>query len=174
MIRTVTLTRGALEETVSVTGTVESTGVTNVTTTQAGAVTKIYVTAGNAATEGQELCLLDSDALTEQLEKARKTYSDNVASAQENYDKALETRTTAYDTSVAAESAVTTSKAALSNPTARLSPSTPRASIPIWSMRTILSCSLDVLSPMKTARRSDVLPSSAMCSARRCSAASIR
>ena len=125
--RTVTLSRGALEEAVSVTGTVESTGVTNVTTTQTGAVTEIYVTAGSSVTEGQALCELDSEDLQEQLQKARETYSDNVTAAQENYDKAVENRTAAYDSSVAAESAVTTSKAALDTANARFE--TAKASI---------------------------------------------
>lgn len=49
--RTFTLSRGSLEETVSVTGTAESTGVTNVSTTQTGAVTEIFVSEGSEVSE---------------------------------------------------------------------------------------------------------------------------
>lgn len=105
--RTFTLSRGSLEETVSVTGTVESTGVTNVSTTQTGAVTEIFVSEGSEVSEGDVLCTLDDEDLQDQLEQAQKNYNDAVTSAQEAYDKAVASRTEAYDNSVAAESNVT-------------------------------------------------------------------
>ena len=90
--RTVTLQKTTLADSVTVTGTVESTGLANVTSTATYPVTAINVQEGDTVTAGEVLATLDTTDLDKEIAKAKEKLAEGLSTAQDNYDKAVETR----------------------------------------------------------------------------------
>ena len=88
--RTVTLERASLSDSVTVTGTVESGSVANVTSSLSYPVKEIFVQVGDTVSEGDVICTLDSSDLEEQLAKRQEALAESRETAQKNYDKAVE------------------------------------------------------------------------------------
>lgn len=117
--RTVTLERASLSDSVTVTGTVESGDVANVTTQLTATVDEILVQVGDTVQEGDVICTLDSSDLEDQLAKLREQQSDTGESAQRSVEQAekslataQENLTDAYNTYASAASALETARAA--------------------------------------------------------------
>lgn len=119
VIRTVTLSRGTLDESISATGTVQSEDVSSVTTTLRYTVKEVNVQVGDTVQAGDVICTLDTESLekniaklTENLqeskERALATYEKSqtaVTEAQEAFSEAADKLTKAqqeYDTAKAA------------------------------------------------------------------------
>jgi HlyD family secretion protein len=83
--RTAQVARGAVTQTVAVSGSVSSAGTVKLNPAANAKVAQLYVTVGQQVTAGQPLAKLD----TTDLEAALATAQNNLASAQTNYEKAL-------------------------------------------------------------------------------------
>ncbi len=91
-IRTTTLTRGSLNDTVSATGNVSSGNVSSVTSTvQNATIKEVNVQVGDVVSEGDIICVLDTSALEEQIEKQKETLQKAVEKAQDAVTAAQET-----------------------------------------------------------------------------------
>jgi RND family efflux transporter MFP subunit len=84
-LRTTTVTRGSVTQTVSVSGSVNASGQARLSFKTGGKLDKVYVVTGQTVALGQPLAKLD----TTDLETALATAQQNVANAQANYQKAL-------------------------------------------------------------------------------------
>ena len=90
-IRTTTLQKTSLENSVTATGTVASASTANVTVTEGAETYKIAtvnVEVGDVVKKGDVIATLDTSDLEEQIADAQLSYSDDVASAQTSYDRA--------------------------------------------------------------------------------------
>ena len=83
--RTAQVTRGAVTQTVAVSGSVSSAGTVKLNPPTNGKVAQLFVTVGQQVTAGQPLATLD----TTDLQAAVTTAQNNVDAAQTNYSKAL-------------------------------------------------------------------------------------
>lgn len=110
--RTTTLQKSTLTESVTVTGTVESAALANVTSTQNYKVTEILVQEGDTVYAGQTLCRLDDTELREQLSKIYSNIGDSLTTAQKTYNEAVEARDEAYDNAIKQETTLADAKAA--------------------------------------------------------------
>ncbi len=98
-IRTVTLTRGSLENAVSVSGTVNSGSTADVTVAEEAKTYKIAtvdVQVGDVVEAGDVIATLDTSDLERSIESATESYNDGVEAAQKSYDRAVES----YDDAV--------------------------------------------------------------------------
>ncbi len=84
-VRTAQVSRGAVTQTVAVSGSVSSAGTVKLNPATNGKVAQLLVSVGQAVTAGQPLAKLD----TADLQAALTTAQNNLAGAQTNYDKAL-------------------------------------------------------------------------------------
>lgn len=84
-VRTTQVSRGAVTETVAVSGSVSSSVTVRLNPVTAGTVKQLFVSAGQLVTAGQPLAQLD----TTDLQSALTTAQNNAAAAQANYDRAL-------------------------------------------------------------------------------------
>lgn len=100
LVRTTRLERQTLSESITVTGTVQSGSVTNVTTALTYPVKEILVQVGDFVREGDVICRLDASDLEKELEQKQKQLAENKAAAQKSYDRALES----YNSAVTAQS----------------------------------------------------------------------
>ena len=126
--RTVTLTRGTLDDVVSATGTVESADVSTVTTDLKYTVEEVLVAVGDTVAEGDVICKLDTSDLESQIAKLKESLSDQTAQLQKQYDQAAASRDTALTAlntanskSSQAQSAYNSAKSALDTITGQLS-----------------------------------------------------
>ena len=87
-IRTTTLTRGTLEDTVTSKGTIKSASTSNVTTSLNYTVKSINVEVGDTVKEGDIIITLDTSELEKQIEKEEKSLSKQKSSAQSAYNSA--------------------------------------------------------------------------------------
>lgn len=94
-VRTVTLQKGNLDDSISASGTVESSDVSNVTTDLKYTVKTVNVKVGDMVQAGDVICTLDTESLEKSIEKAKETLADNMAQAEKNYQKAQESLTEA-------------------------------------------------------------------------------
>ena len=94
-IRTTTLQKGTLEDSISATGTVSSAKTSHVTTTLNYTVKTVNVSVGDEVKEGDTLITLDTSELEKQIEKEQKNLSKTKSSAQTQYDSASESYSTA-------------------------------------------------------------------------------
>ena len=83
--RTAQVARGAVTQTVAVSGSVSSAGTVKLNPATNGKVAQLFVTVGRPVTAGQALAALDPS----DLQAAVTTAQNNVAAAQTNYEKAL-------------------------------------------------------------------------------------
>ena len=116
-VRTTRLEKTTLSESITVTGTVESGSVANVTTSLSYPVKEIFVQVGDTVSEGDVICTLDSSDLEEQLAKRQEALAESRETAQKNYDKAVESynsaaakQTEAYNAYASAASALETAR----------------------------------------------------------------
>lgn len=116
-VRTTRLEKTTLSESITVTGTVESGSVANVTTSLSYPVKEIFVQVGDTVSEGDVICTLDSSDLEEQLAKWQEALAESRETAQKNYDKAVESynsaaakQTEAYNAYASAASALETAR----------------------------------------------------------------
>ena len=92
-VRTTTLTRTSLEDSVTVTGTVASGSEASVTVADNAKTYKVAtveVEVGDTVQAGDVICTLDTSDLEKQIDSAELSYSDTLQSAQTTYDRALE------------------------------------------------------------------------------------
>lgn len=91
-LRTVTLERTTLENSVSASGTVESAQVSTVTTALTYAVKTVEVQVGDVVSAGDVICTLDTEELLRQIERRQQTADRAVRKAQESLDDAQQNR----------------------------------------------------------------------------------
>lgn len=104
-VRTTTLQKTSLENSVSTTGTVESANVSTVTTDLKYTVKSVNVQVGDTVQAGDVICTLDTEDLEKQIERAKESLTDQTDQTQEAYDKALKSYNEAkkgYDDAVTA------------------------------------------------------------------------
>ena len=104
-VRTTTLQKTSLENSVSTTGTVESANVSTVTTDLKYTVKSVNVQVGDTVQAGDVICTLDTEDLEKQIERAKESLTDQTEQTQEAYDKALKSYNEAkkdYDDAVTA------------------------------------------------------------------------
>lgn len=92
-VRTTTLTKTSLEDSVTVTGTVASGSEASVTVADNAKTYKVAtveVEVGDTVQAGDVICTLDTSDLEKQIDSAQLSYSDTLQSAQTTYDRALE------------------------------------------------------------------------------------
>lgn len=116
-VRTVSLSKTTLQESITVTGTVKSTSVANVTTALTYPVAEVPVKVGDMVQAGDVICRLDTADLDKELAKKQESLSDSIKTAQRNYANAQDSLTaandklsTAYDTYTAASTALETAR----------------------------------------------------------------
>ena len=112
-LRTATVTRGSVTQTVSVSGSVNAFGQARLTFKTGGKLAQIFVTTGQAVTAGQPLAKLD----TTDLETALATAGQNLANAQASYQKQLlsasDTRSSYDETAKSTASDIATAQSSL-------------------------------------------------------------
>jgi RND family efflux transporter MFP subunit len=112
-LRTATVARGSVSQTVSVSGSISALGQARLAFKSGGKIAQIYVASGQAVTVGQPLAKLD----TTDLEAAVATAQQNLASAQANYQKqvlsANDTRQSYADAQRSTANDIATAQAAL-------------------------------------------------------------
>lgn len=92
-VRTTTLQKSSLTDSVSVNGTVKSGSEASVTVADSAKnykVSEVRVTVGDKVKKGDVIAVLDTQDLQEQITSARQNYSDSVQSAQTSYDRAVQ------------------------------------------------------------------------------------
>ncbi|OUN83101.1 HlyD family efflux transporter periplasmic adaptor subunit [Gemmiger sp. An50] len=89
-VRTVTLQKGNLDDSISASGTVESSDVSNVTTDLKYTVKTVNVQVGDMVEAGDVICILDTESLEKSIEKAKEALADSMAQAEKTYQKAQE------------------------------------------------------------------------------------
>ena len=89
-VRTVTLQKGTLDDSISASGTVESSDVSNVTTDLKYTVKTVDVQVGDVVEAGDVICTLDTESLEKSIEKAKETLADSMAQAEKAYQKGQE------------------------------------------------------------------------------------
>ncbi|MEG2488366.1 HlyD family secretion protein [Anaerorhabdus sp.] len=95
-VRTITLSKSSLDETVSATGNIESQDTSSVSTNLEYAVKEIYVQVGDTVEEGDIICKLDTSEIEKKIEKAKETQSTSKETLQTNYDNAVNAKETAW------------------------------------------------------------------------------
>lgn len=96
-VRTTTLQKTTLTDSVSVNGTVASGSTASVTASDSVKtykVTAVNVAVGDTVTEGQVIATLDTSDVEKQIESAQQTYGDSVEQAQTTYDQSVEDQAT--------------------------------------------------------------------------------
>lgn len=104
-VRTTTLQKTSLENSVSTTGTVESANVSTVTTDLKYTVKSVNVQVGDTVQAGDVICTLDTEDLEKQIARAKESLTDQTEQTQAAYDKALKSYNEAkkdYDDAVTA------------------------------------------------------------------------
>ena len=96
-VRTVTLQKGTLEDSISATGTVQSSDVSNVTTDLKYTVKTVNVQVGDSVEEGDVICTLDTSELEESIRKLQESLADAKTEAQKQYEKAQASLTEAEE-----------------------------------------------------------------------------
>lgn len=92
-VRTTTLQKSSLTDSVSVNGTVKSGSEASVTVADSAKnykVSEVRVTVGDKVKKGDVIAVLDTQDLQEQITSARQSYTDSVQSAQTSYDRAVQ------------------------------------------------------------------------------------
>ena len=92
-VRTTTLQKSSLTDSVSVSGTVKSGSEASVTVADSAKnykVSEVRVTVGDKVKKGDVIAVLDTQDLQEQITSARQSYADSVQSAQTSYDRAVQ------------------------------------------------------------------------------------
>lgn len=119
-VRTTILKRTTLNNSISVSGTVESAAVSNVTTNQSLTVKSIPVQVGDWVQAGDVICVLDSVEIDKSITRAQEKLQESIETAQEalntaeqNYTWAKSDAETAWNTKTEKEQAMNAAKSAL-------------------------------------------------------------
>lgn len=96
-VRTVTLQKGTLDESISATGTVASDDLSSVTTDLKYTVKEVNVQVGDTVEAGDVICTLDTESLQKSIEKEKENIAESVEKALKNYNKAEESLTEAQE-----------------------------------------------------------------------------
>ena len=94
-VRTVTLQKGTLYNSITATGTVESAEVSSVSTQLSYSVASVAVAVGDQVKKGDVICTLDTTDLEKEITKAKSALTDTQTAAQSAYDKAVAKKTAA-------------------------------------------------------------------------------
>ena len=97
-IRTTTLAKGTLEDTISAKGTIQSANTSNVTTSLNYTIKSINVSVGDTVSKGDVICTLDTSELESQIEKEEKNLAKTKSSAQSSYNSAKKSYNSAKTT----------------------------------------------------------------------------
>lgn len=92
-VRTTTLQKTSLTDSVSVSGTVSSGSTASVTASDSVKtykVTSVNVAVGDTVTKGQVIATLDTSDVEKQIENAQESYGDSLDQAQTTYDQSVE------------------------------------------------------------------------------------
>lgn len=118
-IRTTVLKKTTLDNSISLTGTVESASVSNVTTNQSLAVKSIPVQVGDWVEAGDVICILDTEEIDKNIQKTLESLQENIdnakdalASAEENLTWAQSDADSAWNTMAEKETAMNNAQAA--------------------------------------------------------------
>ena len=111
-IRTTTLTKGTLEDSISTTGTVSSAKTSKVTTSLNYTVKSVNVSVGDEVKEGDTLITLDTSELEKQIEKEESNLAKTKSSAQTQYNSALSSYNTAKEKLSSYSSTLSSAKSA--------------------------------------------------------------
>lgn len=87
--RTVFLSKGELNETVNVSGTIQSAQVSSVTTNLSNKVVDVKVKVGDVVKKGDIICTLDDSDIKKAIEDKKKELSEEKQKLQDNYNKAV-------------------------------------------------------------------------------------
>lgn len=118
-VRTTTLTKGSLSDSVSTTGTVGSANTSTVSYASSGngsaapKIKTVQVAVGDTVAAGDVVITLDTADIEESIAKEKENIADEVASAQDKYDTALAAYNKAVSTAENYESSVATAAASL-------------------------------------------------------------
>lgn len=96
-VRTTTLQKTSLTDSVSVTGTVASGSTASVTASDSVKtykVTAVNVAVGDTVKQGDVIATLDTSDVEKQIENAQESYNDSVEEAQTNYENSVEDQAT--------------------------------------------------------------------------------
>lgn len=117
LARTVSLTKGSLDSTVSVSGVVRSNTVSTVTTTLTSKVTAVNVAVGDKVSKGDVICTLDTTEIDKQIADkqqqigdANKQLQDDAAKIQAQLDRAKASRTQSQTSLDATVNSATTAR----------------------------------------------------------------
>jgi multidrug efflux pump subunit AcrA (membrane-fusion protein) len=120
-VRTTTLTKGSLDDTVSTTGTVESADTSTVsynataaTGTSTPKIKTVNVAVGDSVNAGDVIVTLDTSDIEESIEKEKENLADQVSKAQKTYDDAVDAYNEALSTAQNYESTVSAASSTLS------------------------------------------------------------
>lgn len=96
-VRTTTLQKTSLTDSVSVTGTIASGSTASVTASDSVKtykVTSVNVAVGDTVKQGDVIATLDTTNVEKQIENAQESYNDSLESAQTSYDQSVEDQAT--------------------------------------------------------------------------------
>lgn len=118
-IRTTTLTKGNLDDSVSCTGTVGSANTSTVSYSSGSGVAvpkikTVNVAVGDTVAVGDVIVTLDSSDIQDSITKAKESLADAIADAQDKYDTAVTDYNTAESTATAYETTFNTAASTLS------------------------------------------------------------
>lgn len=111
-VRTIVLTKGSLDETVSTSGTVSSTDVSTISTNLTNPIKTVEVAVGDQVKEGDVIVTLDSTDIVNQINKAKETLQENINKAYESYQNAIAEKEKRYTEMKTAESNYNSKQAA--------------------------------------------------------------
>ena len=95
--RSVVLQKDSMADSITVTGTVASADVANVTTQQTQTVKTISVQVGDTVKKGDVICTLDTADLEKELARKQESLATDQSTAQRNYESAQESLATAQE-----------------------------------------------------------------------------
>lgn len=126
-VRTVTLQKGTLDDSISASGTVESDDVSNVTTDLKYTVKTVNVQVGDSVNAGDVICTLDTADLEKSITKMKESLAEAKEKALKNYEnaqdaltEAQENVTEAYDSKEDKKSARDSAKSAYESAAAQI------------------------------------------------------
>ena len=112
-VRTTTLSKGTLDDSISTTGTVISSKTSNVTTSLQYTVKSIEVKVGDEVKKGDVIATLDTTQLEKQIKSAKENIEKQEKSAKISYNSAKQAYSDAKSEYESAKSTVASTKAAL-------------------------------------------------------------
>ncbi len=112
-VRTTTLSKGTLDDSISATGTVISSKTSNVTTSLQYTVKSISVKVGDTVKKGDVIATLDTTQLEKQIETAKENIEKQEKTAKISYTSAKQSYTEAKSAYESAKTAVKSAKSAL-------------------------------------------------------------